>query len=181
MTWNVRGLGGIEKHRAVKECIRKYKPNLVVLQEMKKEKIIPLLIRSTLGCNLFSWTEIPACGSAGGILVAWDPSVVKKTDELVGGFSISLKLVGLSSGFEWLFTGVYGPSFPHNRHLFWEELYFVRGYWIGSWILGGDFNVIRFIHEKSNPSRVTRSMRDFGAFVNDCFLHECPLLTAKFT
>ena len=57
----------------------------------------------------------------------------------------------------------------------------MRGYWAGSWVIGGDFNIIRFIHEKNTSSRVTRSMRNFEAFVNDYSLRDCPLLNAKFT
>lgn len=31
ISWNVRGLGGVEKRQAVKECIRKYNLDMVVL------------------------------------------------------------------------------------------------------------------------------------------------------
>lgn len=34
---------------------------------------------------------------------------MRKVDEIVGNFSISIKLVRLSSGFEWMLTGVYRP------------------------------------------------------------------------
>lgn len=102
-------------------------------------------------------------------------------DQLVGSFSISIMLMEISSRFEWMFTGVYGPSSLYNRHLFWEELFYARGYWRGLWTIGGDFNVIRFVHEKNSSTRVTKSMQDFGAFVNECSLRDCPLLNAKFT
>lgn len=45
----------------------------------------------------------------------------------------------------------------------------------------GDFNVVRFAHEKNHAERITRSMRDFGDFVNQCALCDCPFLNAKFT
>lgn len=130
--------------------------------------MVPLLVRSTVGRELSSWLEIPSCGAAGGVLLAWDPSVVNKVDELVGSFSISMRFVEFATGFEWMFTGVNGLSSSYNRHVFWEELFDVRGYWAGLWVIGGDFNVIRFVHEKNIPSRVTRSMTDFNAFVTEC-------------
>lgn len=66
-------------------------------------------------------------------------------------------------------------------NLFWEELCDVRGYWQGPWVVGGDFNVIRFLHEKNTHNRVTKSMQDFGKFVNECSLRDCLILNAKFT
>lgn len=47
--------------------------------------------------------------------------MVQKNDELIGNFSIFIKIVDKSSGFVWILTGVYGPSTPQNCHLFWEE------------------------------------------------------------
>lgn len=89
------------------------------------------LICSTVGRDLSLWIEIPYCGSVGGMLLAWNPNTVKKLEELVGSFSISVRMVEISSGFEWIFIGVYGPSSPYNRHLLWEELVDVRGLWMG--------------------------------------------------
>lgn len=43
----------------MRECIRRYKPDFLVLQETKKEKFVPLLIRSIVGRDLSSWIEIP--------------------------------------------------------------------------------------------------------------------------
>lgn len=44
----------------------------------------------------------------------------------------------------------------------------------------GDFNVIRFIHEKSRPSNIMHSMRDFNNFINQCDLCDSSLSNAKF-
>lgn len=45
---------------------------------------------------------------------------------------------------------------------------------------GGDFNVIRFVHEKNRPSNITHNM-DFNSFINQCDLPDSPLLNVKFT
>lgn len=80
LSWTVCGLGGIEK-RSMKECICKYNPNMVILQETKKERIVPQLIQSAGGGDLLSWIDIPIIGAAGVLLLAWNPSVVRKVDE----------------------------------------------------------------------------------------------------
>lgn len=51
----------------------------------------------------------------------------------------------------------------------------------GPWVIGRDFNVFRFVHEKNKPGHITRSMREFGSFVNQCSLWDCALSNAKFT
>lgn len=40
--------------------------------------------------------------------------------------------------------------------------------------------MIRFVHEKNNGGRTTRSMRDFGEFVHSWGLKDSPLSNAEF-
>lgn len=81
-----------------------------------------------------------------------------------------------------MLIGVYGPNAASRCYSFWEELYHVRSTWSGPWIIGGDFNVIRFGAGKSNGSRTTRSMHDFGTFViNSLEMWESPLTNGRFT
>lgn len=47
--------------------------------------------------------------------------------------------------------------------------------------MGGDFNVIKRSDEKLGGSKVTPSMRDFDAFINDCELIDPPLRNVGFT
>ena len=39
MIWNMRGCGSYRKRRSIKEVISKKDPNMVVLQEVKKETV----------------------------------------------------------------------------------------------------------------------------------------------
>lgn len=48
-------------------------------------------------------------------------------------------------------------------------------------MLRGDFNVIKFMHEKNRSSIITRSMREFNDFINQCDLCDSPMTNAKFT
>lgn len=76
---------------------------------------------------------------------------------------------------------MYGPVVAKNREALWGELRSIRNAWEGPWAIGGDFNVIRFIHEKSPPGVMTRSMRDFNEFVQGHALRDICLTNAKFT
>lgn len=80
-----------------------------------------------------------------------------------------------------MFTGIYGPTTTFNRHEFWDKLHGVRARWQGLWVVGGHFNVIRFVHEKNSGGRITKSMRDFDGLVRSARLRDSPLSNAKFT
>ena len=49
------------------------------------------------------------------------------------------------------------------------------------WCMGGDFNVIRYVYERLNGRRVTRSMGDFDVFIRDTRLRDPPLGNGTFT
>lgn len=40
---------------------------------------------------------------------------------------------------------MYGP----NRNFLWEDLGAIRGLWEDPWCIGGDFNVMRFLGERT--------------------------------
>lgn len=79
------------------------------------------------------------------------------------------------------FFGVYGPISTTNRDKFWLELKGLKSRWGGPWVIGGDFNVIRFVSKKGPRGRITYSMRDFEEFVRFGCLWDSPLSNAKFT
>lgn len=79
-----------------------------------------------MGSKLSDWCTLPAIGTLGGILIVWDLMEVQKMDEIMGNYSVSIKLMEVSSGFEWLILGVYGPSRPQHCSEFWNELLSVR-------------------------------------------------------
>lgn len=78
-----------------------FKPDLVILQETKKEVMGDRLVRSLIGSVLSEWCTLPAIGTSSGILLAWDSSAIrKKKDSRLGVFSISLLLEDISLGVE---------------------------------------------------------------------------------
>ena len=90
MTWNVRGSGSYRKRRSIKEVICKEDPDLVVLQEVKKEHVDRRFVGSLWRTRFKEWLLLPSQGRAGGILVIWDTRRVKVTENLIGDFSISI-------------------------------------------------------------------------------------------
>ena len=51
----------------------------------------------------------------------WDRRVFERVDSMVGSFSISVVLKGVSDGFEWICSGVYGPTDGSLRDAMWAD------------------------------------------------------------
>ena len=172
LSWNVRGLGGTDKRKVIKELLCKEKPDIVILQETKKEKIDNKLIGSVWGARFKEWVVLPYVGRSGGFLIMWDVRVVRGTESLLGNFSVSVLFQLIGGRDEWWLSGVYGPCKPRNRKDFWEELAGLYGLCGDKWCVGGDFNVVRFPSEKLNGGRFTRSMIDFDSFISETGLRD---------
>ena len=63
----------------------------------------------------------------------------------------------------------------------WDELSGLATWWGTSWCVGGDFNVIRFLSERSGADQFTLAMNDFSEFIFSLGLMDIPLEGGKFT
>ena len=179
-SWNIRGSGSSSKRRAVKEAICKVDPDIVVLQETKREEVNRSFVGSIWRSRFKEWILLPAVGTAGGILIMWDVRRVTISDSLIGEFSVSILVKGADSN-SWWFSGVYGHSKVCFRDSFWDELTGLSTICGDKWCLGGDFNVIRTVQEKFNSNRNTRSMRMFDKLIRELNLKDLPLCNGQFT
>ena len=105
----------------------------------------------------------------------WDNRVVEKLDSVIHKFSVSCIWNGVSNGFVWVGTGLYGPTNDLLRQELWEELSEVHGTWRHPWCVFGDFNVVRFPSERLGCTRLTFHMMDFSDFIDTSNLVDLPL------
>lgn len=119
-------------------------------------------------------------GASDDILVLWKEKEVKALEVVSGIYSLSVLFECGNQNQFWV-TGVYGPSRPKGRNFFWRELYDLCGLCSGVWCIGGDFNVVRSIEEKSFRGRVTKSMHAFNYWVENCSLSKVVLVNARYT
>lgn len=78
-----------------------------------------------------------------------------------------VKFISLSNSFVWAAGNVYGSHDESFRRDFLDGLADLKLQWQMPWCLGGDFNMIRFSHEKRGGARLCRSMELFSNFIND--------------
>lgn len=72
ITWNMKGFEKSKENTSIKAIIYKYCPDIVLIQETKKETIDRKCLASFWGSLDHNWTAIPSIRAAGGLLIAWN-------------------------------------------------------------------------------------------------------------
>ncbi|KAF5175981.1 hypothetical protein FRX31_034433 [Thalictrum thalictroides] len=124
---------------------------------------------------------MPSLRFSGGMLVVWNKQTVDVLDTRMGVFSISISCRLVDENFLSLHTGVYGLNDKGILVAFWAELDATRAWVNYPWCIGGDFNLIRYTHEKMGGTQMTRFMNEFADFERRHELVEYPLEGAHFT
>jgi exonuclease III len=70
LIWNVRGLNRKARRDSVRSVITSTRPNIVCLQETKKEAISQRMVMTTLGADFDNFLVLLVDGTRGGILLA---------------------------------------------------------------------------------------------------------------
>jgi hypothetical protein len=120
-------------------------------------------------------------GSAGGILVGTNSDLFNMAVGEVLNFSVSTMLTCKRTGFSWKFIAVYGPGYEEHKHDFLDELESVMISWQGPILIRGDFNLVRFISDKSNGVINHRWEDSFNNLIDKWGLIELSANNKKFT
>jgi hypothetical protein len=178
--WNARGLNNPARRGVVKTVMEDASASVVCLSESKLETVTPFVIAETLGTRFDGFVYLPAIGTAGGIIVAWQSAEVRVLRSRVDQFSVSIELA-VAGGDPWWLTAVYGPTVDALKPAFLDELRVLRASLAGPWALAGDFNLILEDHDKNNANVNRRAMARFWRLINNLELKESPLVGRRFT
>jgi hypothetical protein len=77
LSFNVRGLGGVVKHKRIRELVREQHVDFLAIQETKLEVTTDKLCYYLWGDQDCDWAFLPSIGNSGGILSIWRKSVLK--------------------------------------------------------------------------------------------------------
>lgn len=94
------------------------------------------------GSHIDQFALVPTLGSASGIIVGWNSSVLTSKVLSVGEFSLTIEFCSKQSLLLWICTTVYGLVVIAHKHGFWEKLGACVGPPVIPSIVCGDFNVI---------------------------------------
>jgi exonuclease III len=124
LSWNIRGLGRIEKRRVVRNLVSSLKPILIFIQETKLNSFDSKVIKSLGGSLLTKGVGLDANGSAGGLIVNEDLFEVKaciSNDRCIILVGLIIKLRR-----EVVFCNVYAANNENERVELWNYIYVKR-------------------------------------------------------
>jgi exonuclease III len=180
LNWNVRGLNDPAKRNAVREFLATIRVNIVCLQETKLNVIDDFVIMQCLGPSFDGYVYLPADHTRGGILLAWDTSVIEIAHISFDTYAITGEIKTKDNNRWWL-TTVYGPQSREDKLSFLTELTERRSLCPGPWMVVGDFNMILFASEKNNENLDRFMMARFWRFVQELELKDLYMHGRLFT
>ena len=81
------------KRREVRNVVRRYKCDFLILCETKLDALSSPLLRSIGGGRLNKWKILPSQEVSGGILVGWNSSFCDRMEFFRRSFSLSVRLL----------------------------------------------------------------------------------------
>lgn len=138
MSWNIRGLGGPEKRRRIKDWVRDKRVDILLVQETKRSSLDERMVRSIWPWDLMEFMLVDAEGSAGGLLSVWNPEAFSLED------CCCTKNLILLSGtskcfFNCVIINIHAPNDVINRRKVWETTIRLKSSFSNPWCMGGDF------------------------------------------
>lgn len=120
------------------------------------------------------WDWVPSEGSSRGLISIWNDEKQQGISAMKSPRVLPIKFQNRSDDILWASANVYGPNMEGERSPFWAHLSSLLLNWAIPRCLGGNFNLIRFPHEKKIGRYVSRSMARISNFIVDNKLVDLP-------
>ncbi|GJT59406.1 RNA-directed DNA polymerase, eukaryota [Tanacetum coccineum] len=182
MGYNMDGcLGNKAKKGWIQELNTKHRVNFVALQETKMEKMDLFSIKALWGNLSFDYAFSPSIGYSGGILCVWDPRLFVKDNSTVSDSFLAISGTWIPSSTKLLVISVYAPQDLTERRMLWDFIHHLIDSWDGECVLLGDFNEVRFEHERRGSLFNSHGANSFNNFITRTGLIDLPLEGYSFT
>lgn len=91
ISWNVNSIRKRKRRVRLHECVKIWKPDILLLQETRLEDCDARIISQIWGKGNCGWCAINSVGFSCGILIIWNKSTIEMNDSIIEQFSIRLK------------------------------------------------------------------------------------------
>lgn len=181
ISWNVCGLGRHKKCTDVKAALASSTCSVLCLQESKLQEISHFKAISFLPPNLRHFHYIPADGSAGGIVTAWDDNFLSCTKFETSPYALTCWFEPRADDLSFAITNVYGPCDHASKPLFLQSLGHLASGISCPWTIMGDFNIPLRPSDKSTTNFNMFEANLFSSTINTLQLQDLPLLDRRYT
>ena len=141
--------------------------DLVGFSETNRENIDSKFLDTIAGNKNFVWHQLPASGTAGGVLVGINGDLFETVGFLNHKFCITATIRNKMDKVVWQFVAVYGTAYNENKMDFIADLHEVMEKASYPIILGGDFNLTRSGSDKSNGNLNHSTSFLFNDWINN--------------
>jgi exonuclease III len=179
--WNSRGLADLAKHRFSVELVKEEQINFIALSETGRESFPDHVLKNLCAeCN-FIWHTMAPHGRSGGILLGVDLSVfdIGAIDE--GVFYVKFTLRYKSNDFKFVLCSIYGPTQLQNKGAFLVELANTCSKENLPYLIGGDFNIMRKLEDKSSGDFDHKWPSLFNVVIESLDLREIVMTRCQYT
>ena len=166
MNWNIRGINDPKKWDALSNKIAESNCSILCLQETKRELFDTSYIRKFCPKYISKFEFLPSIGASGGLLIAWNDNLFSGQLEHLNDFSLTIKFTCKLSGTMWKLTNIYGPCQQDARIVFLD---WFKEFHVGddvNWLVLGDFNYIRYPHNRNRDGGNLNDMLLFNEAIN---------------
>ena len=137
------------KHLHISHCIKHHNLDFVAISEIGRQDFPDNLLNRLSGVLEFTWHSRPPRGRSGGILLGVKLESMEVLAVTGGVFHMKFHLRNKADNFIWSLVTVYGAAQDDQKAAFLRELVNLARDNPHPILIGGDFNMLRFPHEKS--------------------------------
>ena len=181
LIWNCRDIKKNGVSSFLQNLIREHRFQFIGLQETMQPNIDDQFLKYIDPLQSYLWKWTPSNGRSGGILVGIN---IDRFD--VGGFSegeymLQMNLWDKKERSKWNLIVVYGAAQNDRKDSFLSELASFCSRNKDPFLIGGDFNIIRFPSEKNKPSTISKFTNTFNAIIAAYELIDVNMSGGRFT
>ncbi|GAU51435.1 hypothetical protein TSUD_413350 [Trifolium subterraneum] len=149
ISWNVRGLGGLEKRKEVRKLVVDLSPFILCLQETKLQTCDDVLSSNHWGNSSHAFSYRPSVGASGGLLTLWDTSEVEVWSTVSCEHVLWCHGRFTKNGEDFFVANVYAPCEDGAKQGLWVS-FSARIQSLGRRriCVCGDFNAVKHIDER---------------------------------
>ena len=164
--WNIRGTGKTGRKQALADLIHDHKLEFVGIVETKCAAFSPHFLNYVAGPWEFTWIELPANKTAGGILAGIRSDLFDVISHRCYKYCLSVIIMDKKVNAVWQLVIVYGTAYYEFKMEFIAELHDIMDSCVLPIMFGGDFNLVRSASDKNNGQVNTNWSFLFNDWIN---------------